>query len=97
MATLAVLNSPELKAARAKSQVSEAQAFAAGLLADPQISGSIDSPTDRGQGYINAYGLGLSLDLQGLLTHAAKKGAAHKKLLIRNCLIGTHTSQGELG
>lgn len=77
VATLAVLNSPELKAARAKSQVSEAQAFAAGLLADPQISGSIDSPTDRGQGYINAYGLGLSLDLQGLLTHAAKKGAAN--------------------
>ena len=77
VATLAVLNSPELKAARAKAQVSEAQAFAAGLLADPQISGSIDSPTDRGQGYINAYGLGLSLDLQGLLTHAAKKGAAN--------------------
>ena len=77
VATLAVLNSPDLKAARAKAHVSEAQAFAAGLLADPQISGSFDRPTDRGQGYINAYGLGLTLDIQGLLTHAAKRHAAN--------------------
>jgi len=77
VATLAVLNSPELKAARAKANVADAQAFAAHLLPDPQLTASLDQPTDRGQGYINAYGLGLTLDLQALLTHSAKKAAAN--------------------
>jgi outer membrane protein TolC len=77
VATLAVLNSPDLKAARAKANVSDAQAFAARLLPDPQLTASLDKPTDLGQGYIDAYGLGLVLDLQALLTHSAKKAAAN--------------------
>jgi cobalt-zinc-cadmium efflux system outer membrane protein len=76
VATIAVLNNPDLKAARAKYQVAQAQAFAAGLLPNPQITASLDHPTDSAPGFINAYGLGLSYDLQALLTHSAKAAAA---------------------
>jgi outer membrane protein TolC len=38
IATIAVLHNPDLKAARAKVGVARAQAFAAGLLPDPQLS-----------------------------------------------------------
>lgn len=77
VATVAVLNSPELKAARAAAQVGEAQAFSAGLLPNPQLSGSLDRPSDPGMGLVDAYGLGLSLDLQSLLVHPSKRAAAH--------------------
>lgn len=84
VATLAVLNGPELKAARAGLHVSQAQAFAAGLLPDPQFSYTADHPTDgvilpsdpRYPEY-NAYGLGLTLDLQALLTHSSAHAAAN--------------------
>ena len=77
VATVAVLNSPDLKVARAASQVGDAQAFSAGLLPDPQLSGSLDRPTDSGMGLVDGYGLGLALDLQSLLTHPSKRAAAH--------------------
>jgi outer membrane protein TolC len=83
VATLAVLNNPDLKAARAASGVAQAQAFAAGLLPDPQFSYSAEhpldhviSPADPRYPEYNAYGLGLSLDLQTLLTHSSNRAAA---------------------
>ena len=42
---LAVLNNPDLKAQRAAWQLAGAQAFAAGLLPDPQLSAGFDKPT----------------------------------------------------
>jgi outer membrane protein TolC len=82
VATVAVLNNPELRAARATLHVAQAQAFAAGLLPDLQFSLTLDHPTDhvilgdpRFPEY-NAYGLGLSVDLQALLTHASAHAAA---------------------
>jgi multidrug efflux system outer membrane protein len=83
VATLAVLNNPELRAQRAKMHVAQAQAFAAGLLPDPQFTWSFDHPTDgvisksdpRYPEY-NAYNFGLSLDLQALLTHPSARSAA---------------------
>ena len=77
VATIAVLNNPDLKAARVKTQVAEAQAFAAGLLPDPQLSAAFEHPTDHGGDLIDAYGLGLSLDLQALLTQSNKSAAAN--------------------
>jgi outer membrane protein TolC len=82
-ATIAVLNNPDLRTARATLHVAEAQAFAAGLLPDPQFSWSIDHPTDhlssaqdpRYPEY-NAFGLSLSVDLQALLTHSSARAAA---------------------
>lgn len=81
--TLAVLNNPDLRAARAKMHVAQAQAFAAGLLPDPQFSFTFDHPTDHVSSNsdprypeYNAYGLGLSLDLKSLLTHSSARSAA---------------------
>jgi len=83
VATLAVLNNPDLKAARATMHVAAAQAFAAGLLPNPQFNFGIDRPTDgpisrndpRYPEY-TAYGFGLAIDLRALLTHATKREAA---------------------
>src|SRR5579871_612276 len=83
VATLAILNSRDLKAQRAAMHVAEAQAFAAGLLPDPSFSYSYDHPYDRvidstdpRYPEYNAYGLGLSVDLQTLLTHRSTHATA---------------------
>ncbi len=83
VAALAVLNNPDLRAARAALRVGQAQAFAAGLLPDPQLSYSADyamdhvvSHTDPRYPEFNAYGLGLAIDLQTLLTHASMHATA---------------------
>src|ERR1700686_2468687 len=44
IAMLAVVNNPDLKVARADARVSHAQAFAAGLLPDPQFHFGLDFP-----------------------------------------------------
>jgi outer membrane protein TolC len=76
VATLAVERSPDLIALRRKEQVSQAQAFSAGLLPDPQLNASLDHPTVRGVGLTNAYVLGLSEELQMLLTYPTRASAA---------------------
>ena len=83
VATLAVLHNPDLRAARAALHVSQAQAFAAGLLPDPQFTYSAEHPTDHVVSYTdprypeyNAYGLGLAVDLQTLLTHSNMHASA---------------------
>lgn len=87
VATLAVINNPGLRAARAKLHVAQAQAFAAGLLPDPQLSFSRDyvmdhvvSRSDPRYPEFNAWGLGLSIDLQALLTHASRKAVGEASL-----------------
>ena len=74
VATLAVQRNPDLVASRRKADVAEAQSFAAGLLPDPQLSASLDHPTALG--FVSGYMLGLSEDLQALLTHPARASAA---------------------
>ena len=56
---LAVINNPALNVQRAKLGVAGAQAFAAGLLPDPEISASVDRPTGNADP-VNAWGLGLA-------------------------------------
>ncbi len=87
VATIAVLNNPDLKAARAKFGVATAQAFAAGILPDPQINFSTDRPIDRVSApgdprypEYRAYGYGLSVDLRALLTHHTQYEAASAQL-----------------
>ena len=83
VATLAVQHNPELVASRAKSDIANAQAFAAGLLPDPQLNASIEHPTQNG--FANGYVLGLSEELQSLITqpsrHAAAQAAADQAKL----------------
>ena len=74
VASLAVTNNPDLVASRAKADVAKAQAFAAGLLPDPQFNGSVDYPSDPGT--VSGYALGLSEDLQQLLTFPSRQNQA---------------------
>jgi len=81
-ARLALKQSPDLAALRQKAKVTEAEADIGGLLPDPQISLSGDQTTVHGAGLTNAYALGLSQDLQALLTEPSRAEgaeAAHKE------------------
>ena len=76
VATLAVLNDPQLRAARDRAGVAQAQAFAAGLLPDPQFSASKDFPGNSAGATSTAYNLGLGFDLGSLITRPAAVAAA---------------------
>ena len=68
VAVIAVIANPDLRALRSQQQVADSQAFAAGLLPDPQVNWGLDrivSPKD--QGLINGTAAGLTLDLLGAL------------------------------
>jgi outer membrane protein TolC len=80
VAALAVLNDPRLQAARDQAGVVQAQAFAAGLLPDPQFSASRDIPQGQSNATTTAYNLGLSLDLGRLITRGAAVSAARAEL-----------------
>lgn len=76
VATLAVINNPQLKVARRHADVARAQLFAARLLPDPQLSVASDRPTGNTSGLTNAYNLGLNYDLTQLITRGAHISAA---------------------
>ena len=67
-------NNPDLVASRARADVAKAEVFAAGLLPDPQFDGSVDYPSDPGA--VSGYALGLSEDLQQLLTFPSRQNQA---------------------
>lgn len=73
-ARLALIASPDLNATRAQVGVSEAQLFSAGLVADPQISLSMDRPDVAG--LVNALAGGLSFDFASLFTRADRVAGA---------------------
>ncbi|MDE2350382.1 MAG: TolC family protein [Alphaproteobacteria bacterium] len=75
-ARLALKASPDLAALRRQAEVTEATADVGGLLPDPQVSLSGDRPTIHGVGLTNAYALGLSQDLQALLTEPSRAEGA---------------------
>lgn len=80
VAALAVLNNPALRDARDEVGVACAQAFAAGLLPDPQFSASRQIPQgNSGSPTTTAYNLGLSLSVGSLITRGAavSAGRAH--------------------
>lgn len=76
VATLAVLNSPELRTARVDAGVSRAQAFAAGLLPDPALALSRDHQLGYPAGASIAFTAGLTIDFAALLAHPASSAAA---------------------
>jgi outer membrane protein TolC len=80
VAALAVLNNPALRDARDEEGVARAQAFAAGLLPDPQFIASRQIPQgNSGSPTTTAYNLGLSLSVGSLITRGAavSAGRAH--------------------
>ncbi|WP_245653700.1 TolC family protein [Novosphingobium rosa] len=65
LALIALLENPDIKAQRVAVGVTDAQAFAARLLPDPQVQGSIDKLIAGPDPY-NAYGTQFALDLSQL-------------------------------
>lgn len=80
LAILAVLLNPDLKALRAKTGVTDAQAFAAGLLPDPTFQASFDKRLSGPDPY-NGLGAQVGFDLTQLRTRAATRasGEASKR------------------
>jgi outer membrane protein TolC len=76
VATLAVANNPDLRLARDDAAIAHAQAFAAGLLPDPQLAMSGDLSNSGGVGATRAFSLGLSYDINPLILHLTSAGAA---------------------
>src|SRR6185437_5459148 len=76
-AMLAVANDPQLKVERDKAGVAQAQAYAAGLLPDPQLNYEHDRPAAGSpQGTTTAYTAGLTFDIGNLLTRSARVKSA---------------------
>lgn len=71
-AMLAVANSPALKLKHGELGVARAQAFAAGLLPDPQLSFGEDFLRHAGGGLTSAFNVGLSTDIGTLLTRSSR-------------------------
>ncbi|MEO8628513.1 MAG: TolC family protein [Betaproteobacteria bacterium] len=85
LAVIAVLVNPDLKALRAKEGVAEAQVFDAGLLPDPQLALGLDFPTSSQPDLVNAYNLGLTWDILGLVTRRATRRVAQaRQVQVRN-------------
>lgn len=76
VAMLAVANNPQLRQARDGLGIARAQAFAAGLLPDPQLGVTSDHPTNGTVGNTNSFMLNLSYDVNALLLRSSRMGAA---------------------
>ncbi len=75
VAMVAVANNPQLRVARDDVGVARAQAFAAGLLPDPELGVSRDYPTS-GPAVTSAFSVSLGYDIRALLLRSAVKDAA---------------------
>ena len=71
MMTLAVLNNPDLKAARLQANIASAQLLEAGLLPDPQFGASFATSALNYGGVLS-----LNQDIKAILTRGAAKAAA---------------------
>ena len=76
VAMLAVANNPDLRSRRDDEGVARAQAFAAGLLPDPQVSYERDRPDPHQSENTPAFNLGLTWNLGDLLTRSARVASA---------------------
>ena len=78
VAMLAVVNNPQLRIKRDELGIARAQAFAAGLLPDPQVSVGEDFPMHSGAGLSTAYNAGFSEDIAALLTRSSRLASARE-------------------
>lgn len=76
VAMLAVANNPDLRSQRDDEGIARAQAFAAGLLPDPQLSYERDRPDPGQSENTPAFNLGLTWNLGDLLTRSARVASA---------------------
>jgi outer membrane protein TolC len=81
IATLAVLNNPDLRAARVAAKVTQAQVFSAGLLPDPQFNLTRDFPTGSNTaGLTSDFVAALGYSFSALLTHSTQNEAARSDM-----------------
>jgi cobalt-zinc-cadmium efflux system outer membrane protein len=79
-AVLAVLLNPKLRAVRDARGLADAQLLQAGILPNPQLSLSLDRPAfGVTAGTVTGYGIGLSWDVQQVITRAATVRAARRQ------------------
>ena len=76
-AMLAIANNPDLRLARDELGIARAQAFAAGLLPDPQLSVADDYPAPPGPGLTRAFNYGLSIDVMAILMRSSNRHSAN--------------------
>ncbi|HET7931770.1 MAG TPA: TolC family protein [Rhodanobacteraceae bacterium] len=76
VAMLAIANNPQLRVERDKAGVAHAQAYAAGLLPDPNVAYEHDRPVGNAPGANDAFSASLSLDLGNLVTRSARVASA---------------------
>ena len=76
VAILAVVNNPDLKAARDERRIARAQLLAAGILPNPQFTGGLDFPVNGDPTLVNAFNMGLNYDLNALIIRNAAMDAA---------------------
>jgi cobalt-zinc-cadmium efflux system outer membrane protein len=78
-AILAVLANPSLKAVRDKRGIAAGQLLEAGLLPNPQLGTSYDTPSGgTTEGTVDAYGVGVSWDVSELISRSSRVSAARK-------------------
>jgi len=76
-AILAVLMNPILKVARDQQDIAEAQLLQAGILPNPTLSYSLETPVGGSTaGTVTAYGIGVSWNITSLISRTAKIDAA---------------------
>lgn len=80
VAALAVVNNPDLVALRARADVADAQAFAAGLLPDPTFSLGADKVLSGPDTFLNIAGA-LGLDINALRKRAVTREQARTQAL----------------
>lgn len=74
--TLAVINNPQLKAARLQAGVAGAQLIQAGVLPNPQVSANFLAPIGGPPPLFNGYQFGLMQSLTALVSRGAAKASA---------------------
>ncbi len=79
-AALAVVAQPNLRAARTRAGIAQAQLTAAGILPNPTLSAGMDVPILGAAGASLGLGLGLSWEITALLTRPANRQAARAQV-----------------
>jgi outer membrane protein TolC len=79
-AVLAVLLNPDLRAARQAHGEAQAQLVLAGLLPNPELAVEVTHPTGGSEPLVTTASLGLSIDVQNLVSHTARRDAGRAEL-----------------
>lgn len=79
-AIMAIDQNPRLRAVRAERGIGQAELVAAGVLPNPRLDGSLDSPVSGDEAKVLGYGVGLSWNVTPLLSRGSRVSAAEENL-----------------